>query len=223
VTGASEPFWLVLGESFNKGWHAEVNGQDLGAPRLVDGIANGWRVDPGDRRTLDVRFIWAPQRWIWIGLAISGAALLACLWLALRRRPSADVVDAPEESALLASPTDDQVRIRDRRVVVPVTVGLAIGAALFVTPWAGLLVGVLTLAALVRPRWRAALALGAPLAVLATGAYVVIQQTRVGYPPVFEWPKFFDDVHVLGWLAVALLAADVVVELVRWRRAANHE
>src|SRR6185436_3979962 len=49
VTNATKPFWLVLGESFNKGWHAEVNGRDLGAPRLVDGIANGWRVDPGNR------------------------------------------------------------------------------------------------------------------------------------------------------------------------------
>jgi hypothetical protein len=35
---------------------------------------------------------------------------------------------------------------------------------------------------------------------------------------VFEWPTFFERVHVLGWLAVGLLAADALVEVVRTRR-----
>ena len=219
VTDAREPFWLVLGESFNEGWHAEVNGRDLGPPQLVDGFANGWRVDPGDADRLDVHFRWAPQRWIWIGLAISGLALLACLVLALRRRSPDDAREMSHEAPVLVSPLEGDGRTASRRAVVATVGGLAVGAAVFVTPWVGLLVGLLTFAALVRPRWRAALAFGAPLMVLVTGAYVVIEQSRVGYPPVFEWPKFFDDVHVLGWLAVALLAADAVVELVRTRRA----
>jgi hypothetical protein len=44
-----------------------------------------------------------------------------------------------------------------------------------------------------------------------------VQQTRHDYPPVFEWPTFFDRVHVLGWFAVALLIADALVETVRTR------
>jgi hypothetical protein len=47
---------------------------------------------------------------------------------------------------------------------------------------------------------------------------VLLEQTLNKYPPVFEWPTFFDRVHVLGWLAVALLAADALVEVVRTRR-----
>jgi hypothetical protein len=35
---------------------------------------------------------------------------------------------------------------------------------------------------------------------------------------VFEWPTFFDRVHMLGWFAVAFLAADALVETVRTRR-----
>jgi len=32
---------------------------------------------------------------------------------------------------------------------------------------------------------------------------------------VFEWPTFFDRVHVLGWLALAFLCADALVEALR--------
>jgi hypothetical protein len=47
---------------------------------------------------------------------------------------------------------------------------------------------------------------------------VFVQQTRHDYPPVFEWPTFFDRVHMLGWFAIAFLAADALVETVRTRR-----
>ncbi len=52
VRSAGKPFWLVLGQSHSEGWKAEVSGSkgadgSLGAPRLVNGYANGWLVDPG--------------------------------------------------------------------------------------------------------------------------------------------------------------------------------
>ena len=53
------PSWLVLGESFNRGWRATCDGRDLGAPRVVDGYANGWRVGRGCR---SVAMTFAPQR-----------------------------------------------------------------------------------------------------------------------------------------------------------------
>ncbi|HEV2369609.1 MAG TPA: alpha-(1-_3)-arabinofuranosyltransferase family protein, partial [Acidimicrobiales bacterium] len=44
----TQPFWFVLGESMSRGWKAEVTSGgrtvDLGAPRLIDGYANGWYV-----------------------------------------------------------------------------------------------------------------------------------------------------------------------------------
>jgi peptidoglycan/LPS O-acetylase OafA/YrhL len=87
-----------------------------------------------------------------------------------------------------------------------------------INPLPGLLVGLLVLAALVRPRLRVVLAIGAPVALGLAGLYVLAEQTLNEYPPVFEWPTFFDRVHVLGWLAVALIAADALVEVVRTRR-----
>jgi arabinofuranan 3-O-arabinosyltransferase len=223
VTGADKPFWLVLGESHNRGWVASADGHDLGKGKLVNGYANGWRVDPKNARTLDVTLTWTPQRTVWIALAISGLTMLLCTALALgllsRRRarraePARDVDEAPAfRSPLVAAGT------RPRGLVAaPTAVGAGLVAAALIKPLPGLLVGLLVLAALVRPRWRVVLAIGAPLALGIAGLYVLLEQTLNEYPPVFEWPTFFDRVHVLGWLAVALIAADALVEVVRTRR-----
>ena len=40
------PFWLVLGESSNKGWHASAPQGAVGSRAVVDGFANGWLVRP---------------------------------------------------------------------------------------------------------------------------------------------------------------------------------
>ena len=47
------PSWLVLGQSFSEGWRAKCDGRDLGAPRPIDGYANGWRAP---RDCSDVEF-----------------------------------------------------------------------------------------------------------------------------------------------------------------------
>ncbi len=78
ISGASGPFWLVLGQSLDRGWVAKASGRDLGPARLVDGYANGWRVDPrGSSFTMTLT--WTPQRTVWAGLALSALATLACL------------------------------------------------------------------------------------------------------------------------------------------------
>ncbi len=83
----SAPAWLVLAESFNRGWRAECDGRDLGEPQPIDGFANGWRA-PRDCRDVDFAFV--PQRTMNAGFAISAlacAALLALLAIgAVRRR-----------------------------------------------------------------------------------------------------------------------------------------
>jgi arabinofuranan 3-O-arabinosyltransferase len=218
VRGANAPFWLVLGESFNEGWHAEVDGRDLGEPQLIDGMANGWKVDPGGADVLEVTITWTPQSRVWIAIAISGIAMLVCAALALfvRRRSvrAGEHVAPPTER----SPFESDGGPPSRRATIASTVGATLAAGLLAAPWAGLVVGAATFVALRRPRWRALLSLGAPAALIAAGAFVTIQQARHGYPPVFEWPTYFDDVHVIGWLAVLLLGADAVCDVARGRR-----
>ncbi|HEY4398494.1 MAG TPA: discoidin domain-containing protein, partial [Acidimicrobiia bacterium] len=227
VTGADRPFWLVLGQSHNRGWVASVDGHDLGKGNLVNGYANGWLVDPKKAHTLDVTLTWTPQRTVWIALAISGVTMLLCTALALgllSRRRLAAQPKSPEATGELDEPPAFRSPLvaagtRPRNLVVAATaIGAGLVAAVLIKPLPGLLVGLLVLAALLRPRWRVVLAIGAPLALGIAGLYVLLEQTLNQYPPVFEWPTFFDRVHVLGWLAVALIAADALVEVVRTRR-----
>jgi hypothetical protein len=92
VTGASGPFWLVLGESINAGWNASIaGGASLGSPSLIDGYANGWYVTPRSGSFV-VDLVWTPQREVDIALVVSAVAIFACLllgfvpWRRRRRR-----------------------------------------------------------------------------------------------------------------------------------------
>ena len=89
------PYWLVLGQSHNPGWRARMSGPgikgsvSLGAPKLVDGYANGWLVPAGAAvGPLDVTLTWTPQRAVDIALVIAAVSLLACVVIGLwpRRR-----------------------------------------------------------------------------------------------------------------------------------------
>jgi hypothetical protein len=88
------PSWLVLGQSFNRGWRAFCGDRSLGNPVPIDGYANGWRVGPGCT-TAHVEF--APNRTAYLGYGISGLAcilLLGFLVAARRRRLDAARADA---------------------------------------------------------------------------------------------------------------------------------
>jgi hypothetical protein len=231
AAGATEPYWLVLGQSLNRGWHAQVDGHDLGAPQLVDGFANGWRIDPHGG-TATITLDWTPQRSVWIALAVSILGVLACLGIlvgaAVRRRRAgvADVAfaggsaDSVAGGAVLVSPWRAGRTVAPSVTVVATSLGAAVITGVLVRPVWGVVVGVLVAAALLRPRARIALRLlPATLAVLI-GAYTAWGQLRHRYPASFEWPTYFERARNVAWLAVLLLVADVVVgRVLRGRRS----
>ncbi|HEY7106940.1 MAG TPA: alpha-(1-_3)-arabinofuranosyltransferase family protein [Acidimicrobiia bacterium] len=224
------PFWLVLGQSNNAGWKATVDGADAtltsgngdGRSTLVDGYANGWLLEP-NHGTFDVTLEWTPQRTVWIALAISGVALLGCFALAivaLRRRRSRAHDDPAVDGELdLGSPFAAFGTGVSTRATIVTAVAVALVAGAVSRWWVGLLVGAATAAALRVPRLRGALTVGAPLFVALTAGYVIVQQYRYRYPYEFFWVDHFTRAANLAWLAVLLLAADAVVELVRRRHA----
>jgi len=87
------PSWLVMGQSFSKGWEATCDGRSLGESVPVNAYANGWRA-PADCR--DVSFEFTPQstaRRAYLVSALVCLALLAFViggWLRTRRRPAGE-------------------------------------------------------------------------------------------------------------------------------------
>ena len=225
------PFELVMGQSINAGWVATVNGHSLGSPALVDGFANGWRVDPailgklppGGAVTVQLR--WAPQGRVNLALLVSLLAILACLVLAFlpwaRRRlgRGGDLVPGDDDAPRLASPfAADGRRLPVRSSVI---VGVATGAVagVITTPVTGLIVGAATLVALLVPRLRVVLGLAAVGCVMAAGIYVVARQGSAHIVDSGSWPSEFDLASTLTWAGLVFLGADATVEVVRRRRS----
>jgi arabinofuranan 3-O-arabinosyltransferase len=203
VHSDGKPFWLVLGQSYSEGWKAEVSGPrgadgSLGTPRLVNGYANGWLVEPGGPGTFTVHLKWTPQNLVWAAFAASVLAILVCLGVvfATRRRANPVVAGPPE----LTSPMRYAAGVPAWRASL-VAAAAAGAAAWFVSrAWIGLVVAIATLVAGRVRNARLLLAGGAPAALLLAKAA---------------------DIPELGWLAVALLAADLLLGWVARRQASG--
>jgi hypothetical protein len=117
------PAWLVLAEGYSRGWRATCDGRSLGPPHVVDGFANGWRVEPGCRA---VALAFAPDRPArWIALASALTCLAALALLLLRRRPRTAAAPAV---ALETGAADAPPRVPWRRALaIAIPAALALG------------------------------------------------------------------------------------------------
>jgi arabinofuranan 3-O-arabinosyltransferase len=216
VSGATpgEPFWLVLGQSFNDGWSASIDGEGIGDPELVDGLANGWQVVPDTESfVVDMRF--APQRRVDLAIAVSALAAAVCLLLTIRRPRSAII--AP---SALAEPYSKVLAFRYEGALptmrTAVLTGLGVGLLGFVVagPAVGLVVGGAAGLGSRHETFRRWLLLASPLALGVAALYVLYIQVRHAPGPGLEWPIEVDRVHPFGWLAILLVVADVIVDRV---------
>ena len=216
VTGATpgQPFWLVLGESYDRGWQADISagGAAGGAPHLVDGYANGWLVTPSSS-SFTVSLTFTPQRTVNLTLAASGLAALVCVVLLAwpRRRGRYAAADTPEVAFDLPwrSPPARRADGWARRALLATASGAA--AAIVAGPFVGIAVALLVGVATTGERGRLVLRLASPAALALAALYVIVQQVRHHTAPGLEWPTELERAHPLGWLAVLALVADLVV------------
>lgn len=222
----SEPAWLVLAESFNRGWRAECDGRDLGEPRPVDGFANGWRA-PRDCR--DVDFSFAPQRTMNAGFAISALACAALLILLVAGRGRRRSVSRAGETVISAGMwPKSRSHAAARRLplrwaaaigaaaglvgafVFALRAGVAIGPAVTLLLWRGAGPGALALTA------------GALTAVVLPAIYLLFPPDDAGG---FN-SEFAADLTGAHWVAVAVwvlfaLAVALTVSTASRRRRAG--
>jgi hypothetical protein len=209
-----EPFWLVLGQSHNPGWTATVDGESLGEPALVDGFANGWLITP-DSASFQVEMRFAPQQRVNLAIVVSLVSALACLALAVRRPRT--VVNAPSS---LAEPYSSVLAFRydgalpSRRTALWTGVGVGLLGLVLAGPFVGIVIGLAAGAGARHETFRRYLLLGSPVALAVCALYVLYVQARWSPPPFFDWPIEMRRPHPIGWLAVLLLVADVIVDRV---------
>jgi hypothetical protein len=243
----SAPFDLVLGESINSGWKATVvGGPSLGTPVLIDGFANGWRIDPAavasavHHGTLEVALTWVPQRRVDVALLVSAATVVVCLVLAFlpgrwrrRRRPASEHDVAVEEGAQdgvgAVTPLPEQPVLATpfRAEAPPATVWVALVAGVVAggvaasisSVAAGLGVAVALIAVLLLPRLRVVLGLAAIAGVVAAGAYVAVHQAQTHVPAGGDWTMAFATAATLTWAGVVFLGADAVADVILRRPA----
>ena len=218
---ATEPFWLVLGESYGHGWRADVTGGPaLGEPALVDGFANGWYVDPAVAgSTGTIVLDWAPNRTVHQGFVASIVGTLLVLGLAARRPGNRMYTPSPMPSVVVPI---TPARARRDRIVVALAAALA--AAAVTRWWIGGLIGLATFIACSPGRVRRALLAALAVASVATmGAYVVALQFRWGGLHNGSWPQLWDRAHLLGWVALGTIIGELAIELLDRLRSPRPE
>ncbi len=171
---------------------------------------------------------WAPQRTATISLWISLVAGLACIAIVIaasvrrrRRNPGDDPAAAsvptaadPGLSIVLTNAFGSAATGLSTGAVVVTVATTTIATAVLVRPWVGLLIGALTLLAIRQPRWRLVLRVG-PAAILAgIMVYMGVGQYLREIPTRFDWPTFYSQARTPAWIAVALLSADALIEIV---------
>ena len=223
VPDRDDDSWLVLGQSHNRGWHAALDGADLGPPVVIDGFANGWLLPAGEAASVELR--WTPQRLVDWALRLSLVAVALAVLIAWRGRgdrggPRAALARFEPDRPVLRWPWDRAPAQHASTAAVAVAAAAVTAlAAASVGDWHLLapVAGVVTVLA-VRGRrlwWLAPMTAAASLGIAAL--FVLIQQYRLRYPPDFVWPVRFESVHILGMAAILALACDYAVAVVRAR------
>jgi hypothetical protein len=217
------PSWLVLGESYSRGWRAWCGAsggteRSLGSPVVIDGYANGWRVGSGCR---EARFEFAPQQiadWSYWCSALGGLALLLVILaeVAWRRRA---VSVAARVSAWVTPPADPVRRLALRGSLTLALVAGVLGGIVFA--WrAGAGIGLVAFAvARLGVNARRLLALAVLGLVAMTIAYVADPAPDAGG---FFFPYAFHYITA-HWIGVGVVCALIgATVLMAWEvRAPN--
>ena len=202
VQSDGAPFWLVLDQSINDGWHVAIDDARVDGPHPIDSFANGWLITPEHAGTFAVQLRWTPQRTENIAIIISSLAVVLCLVLALRR-PWRPIERAPDVPTLVWPDKRGAVdAARPGRITI--AIAFVIGA-LFIHPFAGVAMAALFAA---RRRWPQRgwlLHYAVPAGIAMAALQVLVYQSHYRYEPGGRWPQNFAFAHVSALFALVML------------------
>jgi hypothetical protein len=213
-----QPSWLVLGESYNRGWRADCDGRSLGAPQVVDGFANGWHVSPGCR---SVSFAFAPQQVVDWGYAAGALGCLVLLGIVVVRRHRRGAAAAAAPAPLAVDDRPWRLPLRHALLAgaaaaavfgfaFALRAGVVIGPAVALAMWRGVSARALITAA------------GALLAVVVPLLYVLFPGTdRGGYDTAYPVQHLGAHWVAVGAFVMLVLALGRTLALSRANRASH--
>ena len=195
-----------MGEGYNTGWEASVDGTSLGKVSQIAGGFNGWWV-PASATPTTVQIAWQAQRTVNYALIASGLAVLccACLARASRRTRSGNcspLASPPRFERALLTPVD-------RRSAL-VAASFLIAVTWLVVPMPAAFLVVLPAAALVILRRQLVAGVAAVLLFGAISGAVTVGQLVYGFAAHGGWPANWDRVHGLGLMVTTLLLAATI-------------
>lgn len=200
IQAKGEPFWFVLAQSASRGWEISVDGGSAGPRSLVDGFADGWVITPEGSGPVIVTLRWTPQRGVWAAMLVSLIALLVAATVVLRtqRWPVMSVGSLPRLAPLPWRQTNRTLAAASSsaasaRLTVSAGLSTLLLTITVTRPWIALVAGGVSALVARYPRlvWLVALSAATSLALARP----------LSHPE-------------LGWMAVALVAAAVIADVV---------
>ena len=191
--------------------------QRLARPARWQGARHHARVDPATTRSDRPRTLGSDDAPVH-GVRFSASSVVG----ATSRSPSTPYLHGGAAEAGSTRWSPNGTRPSPRTVVVA-SLGVLALVGLTTQPWLGLVTGALVALALVRPRLRFVLSSAQWLRSPPRCCSHAVQQLRWEYPPILEWPQFFERIHMVGWAAVVFLVADTLVTWLRSRSAAPED
>ncbi len=252
IAPSSSPYFLVLGQSLNKGWEATITGESkgsalgsggqqivstdipLGKQVLIDALANGWIINPpAPGTTLYVSVVWTPQSVIPKAILISCLAVLACLLLIFwprnrrrsRKRTPRTMATRMEHFPQLrwTQPDNDKAHGIERSSRTLIAISVAaITAGAFVDPKLLVPMALLALLAGAFTPFRILLGLVPSAMLVVSAIYMSEMQGKYHFAPLFNWPTHFGPANSLTWVGIISLGADAALQIASNRRGLWH-
>ncbi len=217
VSSVSEPFWLILGQSFSHGWTLTSNSQlENDSPVLINAFANGWMITPNDESTMNFKISWTPQRLVWIALFISLFAALSLFVVAFRSQR--DRIEKTTRPYFEFRRNSSGFHIKNSRAII---------CSVFVLLFAlinlpkllivSLALAILFYLVLTNRLPEQFLLLFSFLFMSSTAILIIIEQVVERHPRDFVWPLFFESFHILGVISILCIFTASLHEVISSR------
>ena len=214
ITSYGKPFWLVLGQSQDKGWALSLNGKSVkGSSKLIDGYANAWLITPAPGKHYYIAsFSFYPQTWLNYSYILFLLCLLAIIAAAIfaKKLPQEDWRNKIQPIKLEYRPDLLGInKIKSRRINISNLLALltATTVADFIfMPWFyALCASVIAAVGVLITRTYKVLGLLSVASMLAVTLYLSIAQMVYRSVAGDGWPSSYELANFLAWFAVISL------------------